>query len=165
MNRSCILVADASRARLHTFEELTAPPGHRSQELREEVDLIHPARRIRPSELFSDTRPGSDRAPTGRGFGLCDRRDASMRQMDRRFAAAIAAELERLVAESGCRTVIVAATPHMLGLLRELTRPLARGGVEIHEIDRDLVRLSPSALQDFLAERGLLPVRERLARV
>jgi len=163
MNRSCIAVADASRARLHVFEELAAPHGHRSQELREEVDLVHPARRIRPSELFSDTRPGSNRAPGGRGFGLSDRRDASMRQMDRRFAAAIAAELERLVAENGCRTVIVAASPHMLGLLRELTRPLVRAGVEIHEIDRDLVRLSPSALHDFLAERGLLPGRERLA--
>ena len=163
MNRSCIAVADATRARFHTFEELAAPPGHRTQELHEVVDLVHPARRIRPSELFSDTRPGSDRAPSGRGFGLCDRREASMRQMDRRFAAAIAAELERLVAESGCRTVIVAASPHMLGLLRELTQPLIRGGVELHEIDRDLVRLSPSALHDFLAERGLLPGRERLA--
>ena len=164
MNRSCIVVADASRARLHTFEELAAPRGNRSQELHEVVDLVHPARRIRPCELFSDTRPGSDRAPSGRGFGLCDRRDASMRQMDRRFAAAIAAELERVVAEGGCRTVIVAASPHMLGLLRELTRGLVRAGVEVHEIDRDLVRLSPSALQDFLAERGLLPVRERLAQ-
>jgi len=163
MNRSCIVVADASRARLHTFEELAAPRGHRTQELREEADLVHPARRIRPSELFSDTRPGSDRAPSGRGFGLCDRRDASMRQMDRRFAASIAAELERLVADRGCRTVIVAASPNMLGLLRELTRPLLRGGVEVHEIDRDLVRLSPSALHDFLAERGLLPGRERVA--
>ena len=164
MNRSCIVVVDASRARLHTFEELAAPRGNRSQELHEVVDLVHPARRIRPCELFSDTRPGSDRAPGGRGFGLCDRRDASMRQMDRRFAAAIAAELERLVAKNGCRTVIVAASPHMLGLLRELTRGLIRGGVEVHEIDRDLVDLSSSALQDYLAERGLLPVRERLAR-
>lgn len=163
MNRLCILVADASLARLHAFEELAALPGQYAQLRHQEVDLVHPARRIRPCELFSDTRRGSSRAPSGRGFGLSDRRDASLRHMDRRFAADIAGELERLVQQCGCGQVVLAARPHMLGLLREFTKPLIERGIAVHEIDRDLTRLTRAQLQDFLAERGLLPVREPIA--
>lgn len=161
MKHTGIVAADATRARLYTFDELTAPVDVPTQELRERVTLVDPARRHRASELFSDTRPGLDRAPSGRGFALDDRRDAALQHMDREFAADIAEACRELVRAHGCNRLIVAASPRMLGLLRELGE-FGRLGVELCEIDRNLVHLSSSELQDYLAERGLLPARERV---
>jgi protein required for attachment to host cells len=163
VNRICIAVADATRARLYTFEELAAPPGERTQEMRERVTLVHPARRMRPSQLFSDPRPGSDRAPNGRTFGLDDHREASLRHMDRQFAVDIVEEIRGLARAEGFRRVVLAASPRMLGILRELTGPLVDAGMSLQEIDRDLVRLSIVELHDRLSDQGLLPVRERIS--
>ncbi len=162
MIRACIVAADAARARLFTFEEFDAPEGVKTQELREEKTLVDPARRRRPSELFSDSRPGLDRAPSGRGFAVDDHRDASRRQMDRIFAGEIARAIEEQTRAHGCTRLIVAASPRMLGMLRELA-PLAPSGIELSEIDRDLAHLSRAQLHDHLAARGLLPPRERIA--
>jgi protein required for attachment to host cells len=163
MIRICIAVADAARARLYTFEQLADPTGA-AQELRECVDLVDPERRRRPSELFSDTRPGSDRTPSGRGYGLDDHRDAHVDQFDLRFAAEIVARLTDLVREHGCRRVIVAASPRMLGHLRRAGASLFGGELAIDEIDRDLTKLSSARIHDLLADKGLLPARSRTAQ-
>jgi protein required for attachment to host cells len=162
MNRIVIAAVDASRARLFTFEQEAAPPGHVTQQLREEADLVHPARRIRPSELFSDSRPGLDRAPSGRAFAVNDRREASLRHMDRRFAGDVAAAIELLISQTGAQHVILAASPAMLGLLRELIGPMIARGISIDQLDRDLVRFTRTDLQDLLADKGLMPPRERI---
>ncbi len=159
--RTGIVAADATRARLYTFEELAAPVDVAKQELRERVTLVDPARRRRDSELFSDSRPGLERAPNGRGFAFDDGRDAARRRMDRDFAADIAASCRELIRGHGCNRLILAASPRMLGFLREL------GGfehleVELCEIDRNLAHLSRPRLHDYLTHRGLLPARERL---
>jgi protein required for attachment to host cells len=156
-----ILAADATRARLFTFEELAAPIDVATQELRERVTLVDPARRRRASELFSETRPGLDRAPSGRGFAVDDRRDAARRRMDRDFAADIADASRELVQAHGCNRLFLAASPRMLGFLRELGQ-FADLGVELCEIDRNLAHLSSAELHDHLARRGFLPVRERV---
>ncbi len=162
MTRICIAIVDAARARLYTFEELAGPNGP-AQELRECADLIDPDRRLRPSELFSDTRPGSDRAPSGRGYAVNDRRDSHMDQLDRRFAVEVTARLTDLVREHGCRRLIVAASPRMLGHLRSAGADLFGGRLAVDEIDRDLTHLSSPQIHDLLAARGVLPARVRLA--
>jgi len=159
--RTGIVTADATRARLYTFDELAAPVDVPTHELRERVTLVDPARRRRASELFSDTRPGLDRAPNGRGFAHDDRRDAARRRMDSDFARDIAQACGELVRSHGVSRLVVAASPRMLGFLRELG-PLAAADVELCEIDRDLVHLSNAQLHDYLADRGLLPTRERI---
>jgi protein required for attachment to host cells len=162
MRRLCIALVDATRARIFTFEELGAPAGERTQELEERITLVHPARRRRPSEIFTDSRPGSDRAPSGRGFAHSDHREAALREMDRQFADEVAGQIELVVDAFGSSNLILAASPRMLGFLRAATRPLVESGVALGDLDRDLVRLTPAALHDFLAGRGLLPARERL---
>ena len=159
---TCVVAADASRARLFTFD---SPAGdeERALVLRERIDLIDPARRLRPSELFSDTRPGLDRAPSGRGFAVDDHRDAAQRRMDREFAAQIAEAVDDMARVHACGRVILTASPRMLGLLREIEPP-AGGAIEVYEIDRDLVHLSSTQLHDYLAATGLLPPRERMGR-
>jgi protein required for attachment to host cells len=163
MNRTCLLVADAGRARLYTFEELAGPAGVPTQELIERLDLVNPERRRRPSELESDSRPGIDRAPNGRGYGVDDHRDGHRDELDRRFAAAILDRLAALAREHGSRSVVLVASPRMLGHLRLRAEPLARSGVTLNEIARDFTRLPTAQIQDHLARYGLLPARERLA--
>jgi protein required for attachment to host cells len=159
--RICVVAADATRARLFTFEDFEGRDEAPTQEFRERMTLVDPARRRRASELFSDTRPGLDRAPSGRGFALDDHRDAARDRMDRGFAASIADAMELVTRAYGCTRLILAASPRMLGILRTF-EPLGGRDVERHEIDRDLVRLSGSQLHDHLAQRGLLPARERI---
>ena len=164
MERVCIAVTDAARARIYLFERLAAPSGVHQQQLRERIDLVNPARRLRPSELLSETRPGLDRAPNKRGYATDDRRDHYLDELDRRFADLVADELARLVRETGSHEVIVTAPPHMLGALRttDAISALTRRGVRLHEVDRDLSRLPSAEVQDRLAAMGLLPGREHL---
>lgn len=157
-----ILVADAARARIYTFEELAAPPGHPTQELRECVDLINPERRSRPSDLLSETRPGADRTPSGRVHAVSDRREGHMRDLDRRFAADMTDAIHRLIREEGLHRLLLVASPRMLGYLREALEPLVRSGITVEHLERNLTRLSTPQLQDHLAGAGLLPARERL---
>jgi len=156
-----IVTADATRGRLFTFEEFAAPIDIATQELRERTTLVDPERRRRASELFSDSRPGLDRAASGRSFALDDGRDDARRRMDRDFAADIRDACRALVETHGCNRLIVAASPRMLGFLRQLGH-FASLGVELTEIDRNLVHLSTPQLHDYLAARGLLPARERV---
>ncbi len=158
-----IVTADATRARLFTFEELAAPVDVTTQELVERTTLVDLERRRRASELFSDSRPGLDRSPSGRGFAFDDGRDDARRRMDRDFAADIADACRELVEAHGCNRLIVAASPRMLGFLRDLG-DFSRLGVALTDIDRNLVHLSNAELHDYLAGRGLLPVRERVGQ-
>jgi protein required for attachment to host cells len=81
--------------------------------------------------------------------------------MDRDFAVDIAGACADLIREHGCNRLILAASPRMLGFLRELGG-FSQLGVEVREIDRNLVHLSSAQLHDYLAGRGLLPERERV---
>ena len=157
--RVCVVAADATRARVFTLEDLQTPDGVPT--LLERMTLVDPARRSRPSEVFSDTRPGIDRAPSGRAFAFDDHRDDAMRRMDRAFAAEIADAIALVTRAHGSTKLILAASPRMLGFMRELA-PVGGGELELREIDRDLAHFTGPQLHDYLAKRGLLPARERL---
>lgn len=154
MYREIIAIVDATRARLFTFEH--AVDGGGVQDVLDETsDLVNPARRRRPSELFSDTRPGASRAG-GVQFAFDDHREDHVQTMDAEFARAVTSEIERLLEASGARRLIVCASPNMLGELRAARR---RTSVEIEELSRDLVKLTVPELRDRLASYGLLPPR------
>lgn len=162
MQRLCIAVFDATRARLYTFETFAAAPGSHSQELTERIDLVNPARHSLPSERYSDTRPGTKVSSNGRSYAVDDGRDANTRDLDRRFAAEVAAALASEVREQGCHRAIVVASPRMLGHLRS-TAGVLPPGLPIDEVGRDLTRLGSAQVHDHLAALGLMPPRERLA--
>ena len=153
MYRACIALVDATRARLFTFDRDTDPSGTR-EELVEHEDLVDPARRQRPSQLFSDSRPGSSRVGA-RGFAFDDHRDAHVKNLDAGFARVVVRELGALVERSGAHRLIVCASPSMLGELR--AADLRSNGIVIDEVPRDLVKLTGSKLRERLAEYGLLP--------
>ena len=143
---------DASRARLFTFERTNAAEGL-TDDLVEQRDLIDPARRLRPNELFSETRPGSSRTGTNQ-YGLDDHRDQHMDELDEKFAREITDELNTLLQERPASRLVVCASPHMLGQLRRVRRDM---DIEIEELPRNLVKLTVPQLREHLATSGLLP--------
>lgn len=155
MHRTCIAVVDASRARLFTFDR-SVEAGGMHEELVETTDLVNPARRLTQGEQLSDSRPGSSRVGT-RGFAYDDHREARTEEIDRGFAKLIAQELQRLTLSPQVQRLIVCASPRMLGELRQASRTFERSGLEIAELARDLVKLTPPQLREQLGDYGLLP--------
>jgi len=155
MYRACIAIVDASRARLFTFERTSGVDGIHEQ-LIEQHDLVDPARRLRPSDLFSDARPGTGWT-AGLSYGFDDRRDAQLEQMDASFARDVVTEITNLIRSSGARRLILCASPNMLGQLRQVGSELRRDGLVLDELPRDLVRLTTPDLRDRLAAYSLLP--------
>ena len=146
MHRIAIVVADAARARIFTYEPgvLGEPDGE--SPLCERIDLVDPERRLRPSQIHT---------------ALGDQQDAHEREVDRRFAATIAGELDGVIAKHPTRDVVIVASPHMLGFLREGTATLPQRGHEVHELSLDLTRETPAQLHDHLSALGLVPARRR----
>jgi protein required for attachment to host cells len=159
MKRMCILVADATRARVFTYEQHQEPDGPK-EAFRELDDLVDLARRKRPTELFSDSSGGNH---TGaRGYSFDDHRQAHLDQLDTNFAAELVAAVSRITTEGSYHSLLVVASSRMLGQLRPAFETLRRT-VTITEIERDLTKLAEAELRDHLATLDLLPPRPRLA--
>jgi protein required for attachment to host cells len=153
MSTACIAVVDASRARLFTLER-TAENENVREELTEQRDLVNPARRLRPAELFSESRPGSSRTG-GLQYAFDDHRDAHLEALDAEFARTIIGEVLGLLKSTHAERLIMCASPHMLGQLRD-AGDLPKD-VAVDEMPRDLVKLTPSQLRDQLTAYELLP--------
>ena len=163
MKRACITTVDAARARLYMYQE-DADPG---KELREVRDLTNPGRRLKDSELFSESRPSLSKpgrpGPTGEpGSTKDDHRDDHIANMDMKFAKEIVEELDKLMRLEGLGHLIMIASPKMLGELRKANSSLKRNGLIVDEIPRDLANLTGTQLHDHLASIDLIPGRQRL---
>ena len=91
----------------------------------------------------------------GSGHAVDDRRDAKSDEGDRNFAAHVTAELKATVAELEARELVVAASPRMLGWLRE--SGISSAADSVQEIDKNLATLSASDLRDKLVADGAMP--------
>ena len=138
MKRACIAVVDAARARIYTYQN--SPDRAPTEQLEERVDLVNPARRLRPVI------------------------DDHVDETDAQFARDIVAELDRLVRDGAYAHVIVVASPKMLGELRRADGVLHRADLALDEVPRDLAKLTSPQLHDHLAARGIIPPRQRLDR-
>jgi protein required for attachment to host cells len=153
MHRTCIAVVDATRARLFTLDR-TDQVGGMQEDFTEHTDLVNPARRKTPAQLFSDTRPGTNR--TGNlQYAFDDHRDAHIDEIDAEFARAISEAIARTVDDTSARRVVVCASPRMLGMLRAARLP--REGLVIDELPRDYTKLTAPQIRGRLLEHGLLP--------
>jgi len=154
MQRTCIAVVDATRARLFTFDR-SSDDGGLHEELSERTDLVNPSRRQTPAHLFSESHSGTNVTGGGRHYSFDDHRDAHIDAIDVEFAREITAAIERTVRETGAHRLIVCASPRMLGELRALD--LRREGLVIDELPRDYVKFTPPQIHELLVEHGLLP--------
>jgi protein required for attachment to host cells len=126
----------------------------------ERADLVNPQRRRRPSELFTDTRPGTNRTGSLQ-YAFDDHRQPHTSDIDEEFARMTMTALRALIDERPTRRAIICASPRMLGRLRAAAPELLPGDVTREERPRDLVKLSPVDAWKALASRGLLPRAQR----
>ncbi|HEX7842857.1 MAG TPA: host attachment protein [Kofleriaceae bacterium] len=159
----CVLVADAARARVLVLDVDGTSVGPTISELVEVTKLAKPALRARDTEAVSDSgggRRGGAKTPL---HVTPDHRDHRRRDLERHFAALIAEEAAAVWRRYPSCELIVVASPVMLGLLRpEIARQIrAKDRLAIHELDRDLTRLTVPMLHDLLADQGFLPGRGR----
>ncbi len=158
----CVLAADSARARLFTLDAALDVTEPTLTHLEEVEDLANPAHRARDGDLFTDSRPGLQRAPPlGPSHGVSDRRDARRREQRRAFADMAVEELNRLWQRFPRATVVVAANPVVLGDLRGALARRTRAPGEVVEVPRDVAQLAPPALHDALAVAKALPPRGR----
>jgi protein required for attachment to host cells len=153
MRRTCIAIIDATRARLFTFDRVDEVGGIR-ETFSERTDLMNPVRRKTPAQLFSDSRPGTNRTG-GLQYGFDDHRDAHMDELDIEFARAIVTAIEQTIRDTRATRVIVCASPRMLGMLR--AADLGHMGLTIDELARDYVKLTLPQIHEQLVAHGLLP--------
>jgi len=133
--RTCIAIVDATRARILVHER-----SDQVNEMTERVDLVNGARR---ATNVASTRTRGDH------FGFDAPRTEQLGRLDTLFAHDIVAELSRIAGETSSRELVLSASPHMLGLLRE---PLSKlHGVRIMELVSDLTKLDRDELRERLS--------------
>lgn len=138
----CVVVADASRARVLVLEPET---GDAASELVEVAEITNPLVRARSA--------------AGRHEIRHEIRHQIRNEIERHFAAEIAAEAAAVWACYPPCELILVAGPAMLAVLRPAIRARTGGPSGIHELARDLVKLSGPRLRDELAGAGLVPAR------
>jgi len=159
----CVLVADAARARVLELAVDRERFGSPTSVLVEVADLTNPMLRARDVEAVSDTRMGRRGGAHTPLRTTDDHRDHRRRDIERHFAAVAAEEASGVWRRYPSCDLIVVASPVMLGLLRPaIERQIrAKDQITIHELARDLTKLSTPMLHDLLAEAALLPERGR----
>jgi protein required for attachment to host cells len=95
-------------------------------------------------------------------YAVDDHRERHLAEMDRQFVRQVIDQLDGLIERTGAGELIVAASPHMLGLFRAQSHRLTRRDLRIVEHDRDLAHLSPARIYEQLVAQGFVPPRSPL---
>lgn len=149
MNRTCIIVADAKRARFFGIQASDAP--RHAMRLVERSVLVNPgvegargdgAGRAKTGRIGSrqsgDTHPGEPRRPQQR------------LEVERRFGREIAREAGALSSGWKEGAVVLIAEPRLLGLARDFVREALNPALELKELAKNYTQLTASELRDQL---------------
>lgn len=159
-SRSCIVVADRARARLFVVD---APPPNRSlPKLREVEALTDSEGALKGSAVFSNTRSGTNRSPSGAEFEYDDHRVRHRDEVERRFARRIADAISSWVRQRATTKLVLAAEPRLLGLLREEMLARNLNGAELEDVAENLSGMTPEQIASALSRRGLMPSARRV---
>jgi protein required for attachment to host cells len=153
-------VADGARARFFTLNETSTPHLEGGPRLLEHEELSNPEGAIPPRNLFSNVR-GRHHSHRGGSFhNYDDHRSQHEAVVERRFARKIALKTVNFAQQTKALRWVIAATPKMLGFLRQELEGLVGQDVRISELAKDLSKLSAADIQAHLAVSGLVPERK-----
>lgn len=160
MTRFLVAAVDGARACFLTLEPLAAPEFESGPDLIERCTLANPALEMNGQDLWANTKTGRNRGSGGNGHNYDDHRSNHLVEFERRFAQAIVAQMDALIAEYDLNTVILVAEPQILGILRETLHSSNGRSVQIQDLAKDLCWMKPRQLQEYLAQKGILPARQ-----
>ncbi|MBI1964891.1 MAG: host attachment protein [Betaproteobacteria bacterium] len=146
MNGTCVVVADARRARFYGVEAVESP--------RLKMELVERTELAGASDLKT---PGESEAGPVHPMG--EQRERHGVELERRFAQEIARQTGEIARGWKVGTVVLVAEPRLLGLMREPLRKALHRGIELKELARDYTHLTPAELYDHLALNSIVPVR------
>ncbi len=162
MSEYCVVVAEGSRARFFTVEPAEIPEMESGPNLVEHMSLTNPEHQARGESIYADLNSGRNRTAHGQGHGFDDHRAQHDAEMERRFARNIARHLNEMTRGNGTQRVVLCAEKQMLGYLRPNLQGAIPPGVDVHEIPKDLAKLSARQLHDRLSKEGHIPRRKGL---
>ena len=143
MTKRWVVVADQSKARIFTTEEPRGP-------LLELASLDNPYGREKEQTLASD-RPGRSFESHSQGRHSMGTPVAPAETETIRFARRIASHLQDACNDGRCKTLLLVAGPHMLGVLRkQLNMP---DTIKVSAIDKNLGQYDARTIRTHLPER------------
>jgi protein required for attachment to host cells len=158
MERTCVIVADARRARFYGLEAAEAP--RRGARLVERTVLTNPDLRRRGRSVSGRVRTetNTDRE-AGPMHPMVAQRERHRLELERRFGQEIARRAGEIARGWKDGTLVVVAEPRLLGFLREPLRRALHPGIELKALAKDYTQLGPTELLDRLALDSLIPQR------
>src|SRR5262245_48951877 len=107
MKPTCILVSDVTEARIFSVEIGRGAGGRPELRLVEKRSLVNPERMLKGQQLYSAMRGDAKRRVLGAAYTVDDHRQSHERNVERKFAALAAKELDQLAKEEGAERVVI----------------------------------------------------------
>lgn len=160
MNHSVVAVMDGTKARFFTLEVAEFPEYQSSPNLVEHQCLTNAAKEMAGKELWANTKTGRNRGSRSQGHGYDDHRQNHISEYERNFAKEVCHQIIELINQCDSRHVLLVAEPQMLGFVRECLTPHLTKNIHLQELAKDLCKLKPLELHEYLADKNLVPARK-----
>lgn len=162
MIQSVVAVVDGTKARFFTLEPAESPQFQSGPNLIERECLTNTTNEMQGKDLWTSTKTGKNRGSGGQAHGYDDHRVGHLNKEERDFARDISTKIADLTSRYQVQQIVLVAEPQILGLLREsLTPQLSK--LKLKELAKDLCKLKPLELHEYLAAKELLPPRKTIS--
>lgn len=156
MRQCLVAVMDGSKVRFLTLKSLDLASDEAGATLIEQDSLFNRAQEMQGQELWANVKTGRNRGAAGQAHSDDNHRQNHRVELERRFAQAVDNRMTDLAEQHQMRHVILVTKPQIVGILQDLAVDLPQQ-FTVHEVAKDLCCMSPQELQQYLAERSLLP--------
>lgn len=161
MSQYLVAVMDGSKARFFTLNPGELDINEAGPDLIEQ-DPLHNAEKGMPGQdLWANTKTGRNQGRSGQAHSYDDHRSNHMAEFERRFAQAIMSRVLDLSQTQAVRHLVLVAEPQILGIIRQVMPSSLPQPLTVHEVAKDLCRMSGKELHTYLADRSLLPAFKR----
>lgn len=159
MDNTCVVVADARRARIFLLQQRTAPRAPVRLVARgtlSNADLRSRGRSV-TGRVRTETNTNREAGPV---HPIGAQRERHRIELQRRFSVEVARKAAALAKNWATGSVVIVADPRMLGFLRETVRATLKPRIQVKELAKDYAGLTISRLRDQLAEDGIVPAHD-----
>ena len=160
MNKFVLAVIDGTKARFFTLESVALPEYESGPNLIEREGLSNQSKELSGKELWANTKTGRNRGSGGQGHGYDDHRANHLGEFERNFAKETVHELLQLIQKYEAQELVLVAEPQILGMIRDVLNNLLPKNIQLHELAKDLCKLKPLEIHEYLATKNLLPPRK-----
>ncbi|HAC64499.1 MAG TPA: host attachment protein [Cyanothece sp. UBA12306] len=160
MNQAVVAVLDGTRARFFTLETAEFPEYESSPNLVEHQSLSNNVKELAGKDLWANTKTGRNRGSRSQGHRYDDHRQNHLSEFERSFAKEVETKIINLIQERDARQLLLVAEPQMLGFIRDSLTPHLPKTIKVQELAKDLCKLKPFDIHEYLAHKNLIPARK-----